>query len=173
MSASSRLPKALFMSVSFARDILTYDPEEGKIFWAKRIGNRLPGSRAGTNSAGGYRIVRIFRHRYLEHRIIWLIVHGRWPENEIDHINGDRRDNRLCNLREATRAQNACNRRLSARNKSGHRGVSWNRASEKWSAKIWHNNTRISLGHFSSLEDATRAYRAKAAELHAEFGRAE
>jgi len=92
-----------------------------------------------------------------------------WPLT--DHINGDGLDNRRSNLREATSAQNACNRRLSSYNTSGFKGVSWKADGDRWVARIKVHGTATHLGSFSTPQEAARAYDAAAIEMHGEFAR--
>lgn len=110
---------------------------------------------------------------YAAHRLAWLIVTGRWPEHTIDHINGDPSDNRFCNLREATAAENLRHRGIMKSNKSGVKGVHWFKQYNKWRAIIVARGKQIFLGHFDNIEDAKAAYRQAAVELHGEFARFE
>ncbi len=109
------------------------------------------------------------RGRWMKaHRVAAAIITGRWPANEIDHINGDRRDNRACNLREVTHGENLKNCQLSRRNSSGMTGVCWNKVHQRWVASIYVNGKSISLGTFQKIEDAITARRA--AEVEYRFG---
>jgi hypothetical protein len=87
-------------------------------------------------------------------------VHGVWPEDQIDHINRDRADNRIENLREVTNKQNQQNRSTNSDNTSGHTGVSWYKPYSKWRAQIKHNHKVIHLGYFTNIEDAIAARKA-------------
>jgi hypothetical protein len=116
----------------------------------------------------GYVIVTVNERKYKSHRILWLLMTGKWPENQIDHINGIRNDNRFCNLREATHSQNSANtpRRTSV---SGYKGVSKNR--KKWRAQIRISQKNIHLGLYDTPEEAHAAYVAKAKELFGEYAK--
>ena len=123
----------------------TYSPEwAGGVFQTARDWRAWNTCRAGTVAgapgSGGYRYVNLTfdgkPRRMLAHRVVWALATGAWPEVEIDHRNGIRDDNRLSNLREATRSQNKHNVGLSRRNTSGLRGVSWFRAGGRWRADI-------------------------------------
>ena len=114
----------------------------------------------------GYRFGTIQGRPYLAHRVLWAMTHGEWPDGDIDHINGDRLDNRLANLRCVSRVENHHNRRLLKGSKSGAPGVQWHRHTGKWIARIKVNYRSHYLGVFDEL-DAAKAAR-KAAE--AEFG---
>ena len=96
---------------------------------------------------------------------------GAWPKDQIDHVNGDRSDNRFCNLREATNSQNQANRRCEATSTSGVKGVSWDRRCRRWQAQISINGKPKHLGGFTSKEEAARAYAAAAIALRGEFAR--
>lgn len=103
------------------KDILHYDPFSGKLTWrTNRTVTARQGQEAGCIHSNGYRYVIINRKQYLAHRLIWLYQYGFWPENEIDHANGIKNDNRLSNLRAATRFDNARNVK---KRRSGLKGV--------------------------------------------------
>jgi len=103
----------------------------------------------------------------LMHRAIMSAMHGM----EVDHVNGNGLDNRKCNLRIATRSQNAMNSRIAKNNKSGIKGVYWNKKREKWIAKITCERREIYLGEYKKIDDAAEAYKNASAKFHAEFGR--
>lgn len=107
----------------------------------------------------GYIQVGYLGKIYKAHRLIWAIVYGTFPEGVIDHINGNRSDNRLDNLRIVTRQQNSHNQKNPHKtNKSKHLGVCWNKRSSKWQAGISVNNKTIYLGVFETVEQAHNAY---------------
>lgn len=119
----------------------------------------------------GYRGGKIFKTRHLAHRIIWAIQKGVHPTGPLDHINGDRMDNRMCNLRAATVAENSRNGAIRASNTSGRKGVTWNRHTKRWQAQIGYAYGKRHLGYFSSLEAAAEAYDRAALELHGDFAK--
>ena len=94
------------------------------------------------------------RRTYRTCRLAWLYQTGEWPENQIDHINRDRDDDRWANLRPATNAENGRNAGLSARNTSGVKGVCWHRRKEKWQASIRVDRRLVSLGYFLAIDEA-------------------
>jgi hypothetical protein len=158
---------------STIRDVLHYDPSTGVFTWRKRPSNRVEvGSEAGCFNGRGYRRINIGGAKYLAHHLAWLYVHGKLPEVELDHINGDPADNRFANLREATRAQNGCNLRLSRANTSGHTGVGWDARRKKWYARIDAKRCGKHLGYFDKKEDAIAARRSAALRYFGEFARA-
>lgn len=144
------------------RSWLSYDPETGHLTWAFRHGvvtgwNKInAGKRAGVQRKDGYRVVHIQKKQWLEHHVIWVIVHGRLPLLQIDHRNGVRGDNRLVNLRECTNGENQQNTALRSNNTSGYKGVHSCRG--RWSASIQHRNKVHHLGYFDDPREAHLAY---------------
>lgn len=135
----------------------SYDPDTGFLVRKKRQ------SRQEYRAKAGYYIkVHIGDKWYHGHRIIWMMVYGHWPD-EIDHINGNKQDNRLCNLRNVTHRENLRNVRKSKNNTSGVTGVSWSAYHEKWAARIKTDYKLLHLGVFINKEDAIAAR--KAAEV--------
>ncbi len=134
-----------------------------------RGGTARAGTIAGSLSSSGHIQIRIDGKPYLAHRLIFFMVTGRWPEGEIDHINGDPSDNRWSNLREATHAENGRNLRKMSHNTSGVPGVSWYARLGKWQAQIQVNRKKIHLGYFTDFEDAVAARRAAEIKYFGEF----
>ena len=114
------------------------------------------GKEVGSLGQRGYREMSINGRKHYTARIIWFYAKGEWPDC-IDHINHERTDNRLINLRSVTKAENNRNRSMSSRNTSGVTGVRWNKAARKWVAKITFNGEQIHLGLFSNMADAITA----------------
>jgi hypothetical protein len=107
--------------------------------------------------------------RYGEHQLVWLAETGAFPTQKLDHINGVRDDNRIANLRLATSKQNNENASLRKDSSSGRRGVSWRARSQKWVAQIQHNNRKIHLGYFDTVEAAHFAYIQSATQLFTHY----
>jgi hypothetical protein len=149
------------------RYLLDYDPITGGFTRKVRHCSSVSvGEVAGYNGGHGYMMIGIDGRKYKSHRLAWLYMHGRWPANEIDHINGIRSDNRIENLREATNAENRQNQKVPKNSTSGHIGVNFDKRYGKWRARIKKARKEFSLGYFSSIEDAIAA-RAKAkAKMH-------
>ncbi len=144
-----------------------YEPSTGLIFRLVSAGRGKAGSVAGRKNSAGYIDIQYHGRRYAAHRLAWLLVHGRWPSNQIDHINGERSDNRLSNIRECTHAENHQNRALRSDNKSGCPGVYWAKHASKWCARIKvKGSPRRLIGYFDSVETASDAYLAAKRELH-------
>jgi hypothetical protein len=152
--------------------LFTYDPAVGGLTWlVDRRGGAKAGDRAGCLETNGYRRCKVKGKSHYEHRLIWLYVHGTLPTNHIDHINGARDDNRLSNLREATKAQNGANQGKHSNNTSGHKGIYRDKPTRKWKVQLNVDTTRIYLGCFTNLEDAIAARSAAERQYHGEFAR--
>jgi hypothetical protein len=178
------------LSPEILRKILRYEPETGRLFWLRRDVEffedgkhsahhtcaKWNGTYAATeaftaNDGVGYKRSTIFGKQYRAHRVGWCIAFGYWPEQQIDHINGDRSDNRLCNLREASNAQNQHNRKSMRGSSSEYLGVCWSSACQKWAARIRHGEKNVHIGIFQCEHDAALAYNFVASEIRGEFAR--
>lgn len=138
--------------------LLVYSAVTGIFRWrVDRGGTARAGSIAGCINGKGYLVIGINGKLYLAHRLAWLYVHGVWPSDEIDHINRDRADNRIENLREATSAENKRNVGKRHDNTSGYVGVTWCKTKQKWKAQIQHDGKTTHLGFYDILEDAIAA----------------
>ncbi len=151
-------------------DLLAYDENAGILTWKVSSARRIHvGDVAGSaRSPDGYARVEIRGVGYMAHRIAWTIAFWDPGDKQVDHRDGDRLNNRITNLRLASREDNARNCRVS-RNTSGAHGVWWNKETQKWRAGINDNGRTRHLGYFHKIEDAAAAYRAAADELHGEF----
>jgi hypothetical protein len=160
-------------SPEYLRQRLSYDPETGRLYWRyhekmpTRWNSRWTGVAAGRISQCGYNQVAIYGIRYPSHRIIWAMSYGAWPNGEIDHIDGNRLNNRLGNLRDVSRTENSRNMALRHDSTSGITGVCWDKNRSKWIAQIRVNRIRLNLGRFNSFEEAIAAR--KAAEIEFAF----
>jgi hypothetical protein len=152
------------------RELLSYDPSSGEFAWKVSRGTARAGRIAGALDSHGYRQISIDSRLRLAHRLAWLYVHGVWPEREIDHINGGYDDNRLCNLRLATRNQNQANRPVRRDNLSRLKAVHEYRPGH-WRARITVNGKRRHIGVFATPDDAHRAYAETAAKDFGTFAR--
>lgn len=146
-------------SIQRVRELFSYNPETGSITWAVRRCGVKCGSEAGTDHKG-YRRVRIDAKFILAHRLAWAIHYGRWPHEQIDHINQNKSDNRINNLREASHSDNMVNRTY-PKGASGVTGVSKHRLG--WQAEISVNGRHVYVGIFKTIEEAAsaRSYAAK------------
>lgn len=160
------------ITLARARELWAYDPETGDLRWKVRIPRRRVsiGDKVGGPHPQGYLCIGWDGKCYLNHRLAWFLMTGRWPK-QIDHKDRNKKNNRWANLREATQSQNNANTGLFAHNTSGAKGVSWHKRTGTWRADIKVNRRQISLGHFDSFEAACAA-RAEGARLHfGEFAR--
>lgn len=158
------------LSLERLRGALHYDPESGAFTWASPRRKIRVGDEAGYVDRHKYRIIHLDGVDYAAHRLAWFYVHGEWPD-EIDHINGEAADNRLCNLRIATRSQNNGNTRLPSHNTSGYKGVSFYKQTNRWQAYIKKDGQRYHLGFFATAEEAAAAYDRAAVEFFGEFAK--
>ena len=145
------------LTQEYVRQLLDYDPETGELRWKVRKGGRKVGVAAGTTKSTestGYLSITINRKSFLTHRLIWLWVYGYFPENQIDHINRIRSDNRLSNLREVSQTCNNRNCGMNHRNKSGVKGISWSIRYGKWWSCITTTNKTKHLGRFEDFTEA-------------------
>lgn len=143
------------------RELLHYDPDTGKLTWKVRAANRVQiGDTAGSKNSQGYLQVTMQNRKLKAHRLVWLHVYGEWPKGQIDHINQDKTDNRLANLRDVTQKQNLQNKGKYQVNTSGHTGVHWHKRLGKWQSAIAHHRKIIHLGYFTNIEDAVAARKA-------------
>ena len=141
------------LTVDLLNHLFEYDKETGNLIWKIQQRGIRKGSIAGSVKSHGYLCVGINYNSYRAHRLIFLMHKGYLPKT-IDHINGDKLDNRIENLRAATVGQNQHNRKTNANNTSGYKGVWWNKASKKWAAGIKLEGKRIHLGYFDNVEEA-------------------
>ena len=156
------------LSAQELREELHYCPETGAFRWLRAAKGRRMATPPGTKTPAGYLRLCIGHRRYLAHRAAWLYVNGYWPESDVDHINGNRLDNRICNLRLATHSENQQNRKRASRtNKSsGVLGVGWDGSKNRWRAEICVRGKRRTLGRYATIEEASAAYQRAKAELH-------
>jgi hypothetical protein len=150
------------------REMFSY--AEGKLFWRKKASQKtVVNSEAGTfRKTDGYRQIMLNKHIYRTHRLIYLYHHG-WIPELIDHINQNISDNRIENLRPATRAENAYNSKLRIDNTSGVKGVTWCKNKRKWMARLYAEKKCLNLGRFADVKDAISAVMFARAMHHGAF----
>jgi hypothetical protein len=158
-------------SVEELRAVFTLDAERGVLY---RVSTGKPAAVKWKRNWGKLRgwVVVKDRREVAVHRVIWALYYGSWPEQSVDHIDGDTENNRIANLRDVSVATNSRNTKKYGNNTSGYIGVT-RTASGRWQARIGYNMGRICLGSFDTAEEAYAAYRKKAAELgfHDNHGR--
>lgn len=153
--------------------LLDYDKETGIFTRKVRTTNSVKvGDIAGNKNSAGYLVVSVKGKQYLGHRLAWFYINSEWPE-EIDHIDGDRFNNKIQNLRNCDSTENKRNSCISKNNKSGFTGVSWSKTNDKWRAVIWDKRKKVHLGYFKDINDAMRARLQAELDLgyHANHGR--
>lgn len=147
------------------REILDYNPDEGVFRWKTCARRSWVGKEVGSWDLHGYKTVRLGGRSYKLHRLAWLHATGSWPTGDIDHINGVRHDNRLCNLRDVSRKTNLQNMREAKNNHStGVLGVYPSR--DKFCAAISMDDKKIHLGTFATVDEAKQAYLSAKRRMH-------
>lgn len=154
------------LTAEYLHSILDYNPDTGIFTWKNRYGRKS----AGTLSHG-YISISIDKKFYRANRLAWLYMMGEWPDKEVDHRDLNKSNNRWKNLRMATPSENHFNVGMPSHNTSGFKGVYWDKANEKWRAKIVINGKFYSLGRYHLAKDAYMAYCEAAKKLHGEFVR--
>ena len=166
------------LTAEYVRECLDYDPETGLFTWKtrplehfkdKRSCNswnaKFAGKKTGVLSNTGYLVIKINRRKYRAHRLAWLIVYGKWPDNQIDHNDGKRENNRIDNLSDVPNHINGKNQKLRITNKSGHQGVF--KRGKSWVARIRVNYQYLHLGSFKNKQEAIKVR--KSAEIEHGF----
>ena len=157
------------LSVERLHEVLSYDPENGEFRWKVGHHRMVAGHLAGTVTYKGYLMLRVDRIGVRAHRAAWAMTHGQYPELDIDHINRNRLDNRIANLRLATAMQSSHNRSVRRDSGSGLKGVTWYKSDKLWCARITIRGKRLFLGLFKAKEDAAKAYAEAAKQHHGAF----
>lgn len=150
------------------KDLFNYS--DGNLFWKERPSNFVDLSKpAGSINNDGYRSISVLKERYQAHRLVYIYHYGYFP-SILDHINGDRSDNRIENLRPATARQNGMNKIVGKNNTSGVKGVHFCKSVNKWKAVIRSGKgTRLTVGYYADIKDAEKSIMQKRIELHGEF----
>lgn len=171
------------------RQLLLYDPETGKLFWKERgpewfnettgrtsidackmWNGRFAGKEALKNDNGhGYLRGRFLYQTYFAHLAAWTIYYGEHPTQYIDHINRVRNDNRISNLRSASRSENGANRSIGSNNTSGFKGVCYIKSVNMWQSYIYKDKKQILLGRYNDPIQASAAYREAAQRIYGDF----
>jgi hypothetical protein len=148
-----------------------FEYQDGHLYWRKSHCSAVKvGAKAGCINSEGYLIVGYKYKKYLVHRIIW-VMHGNEPVPLVDHINSDKLDNRIENLRAADPTINTQNAKLRKDSTSGIKGVSWQKQTGTWVGQIWHKNKLYRAGSFSDKAQCAKAVRRLREELHGDYAR--
>ncbi|EBG0278359.1 HNH endonuclease [Salmonella enterica subsp. enterica] len=141
-------------------EVLDYDKETGIFTWKKKLSARgAVGKKAGTTSYG-YNAINIDGVRYFAHRLAWLYIYNEWPKKEIDHIDRNRSNNSISNLRDVSRIVNALNTGERSDSSTGIKGVTFCKQRKKWQAQINLSGKNVTLGRFETIDEAAIAYKA-------------
>lgn len=171
MTEKARPVKAL-PTIERILSLFDFDVDAGILTWKTSSDKVHPyaGKSAGSiKSTDGYLSIMIDRKRYPAHRLIWKLANGRDPDGVVDHINGNRTDNRPINLRDVTLSQNNHNSSPHSRNTSGERGVYFYKRTGRWKAQICKSGKSHHLGYFDTREEAVAAATQAIANLHGQF----
>lgn len=152
-------------------ELFTINEQTGALCRKVRAANVKAGSVAGSLGRNGYLYTSVDGRLMLVHRVVYAMVNGDWPVADVDHINGERSDNRPSNLRAASRSQNMMNGSLRSDNKSGFKGVFWDSRKCKWRAEVKADGKRRFLGYFEVKESAAHAAANFREINHKEFAR--
>ena len=169
------------------RLLISYDPATGALKWkrrpvwmftslrqCRRWNSRYEGKPALDSVATtGHLHGTLLQKRLQSHRAAWAIYYGKWPDGEIDHISGEKTDNKIENLRDVTVLENSRNRPMQRDNSSGRIGVNWNVKAKQWVARISDRGSRIHIGYFDDFAEACVAREAAEKEIgfHKNHGR--
>ncbi|TCD25011.1 Pathogenesis-related transcriptional factor and ERF protein [Lelliottia amnigena] len=141
---------------------ITYNKHTGQFFGTKTT------NPVGRMHNKGYWRITHANKCYLAHRLAWFFCYGVWPK-EIDHIDNDKLNNSICNLREVTHQLNQLNMPLRSNNTSGVKGVNWDKQRKRWRARVVVNGKYFTAGHFKEIADAELAIRNLRERVHGEF----
>lgn len=170
MCPGTFLPEVLVLTQKRLKEVCDYDPNTGSLLWKEPGKKRVVGERVGSLGSHGYLETSIDYHRCLVHRLVWLWHHGEFPAEHTDHINHDRVDNRIENLRSVTNRQNNFNQRKRIkRTSSRYKGVSWNTRRRKWKAAIKLGNKHLTIGYYASEFEAALKYNQVATEYYGPY----
>jgi len=151
-----------------AKSLFNY--KDGVLYWKQNVGKIKAGTKAGSILNSGYCSIVFNGTRYQAHRLVYLLHHGYLPEY-IDHIDGNRLNNLIANLRPATKSQNALNKRFDAKNTSGFRNVYWHKGYKKWRVSLMVGRKTVHIGSFDDLELAGLVAAEARKKYHGEFAR--
>jgi hypothetical protein len=169
-SAEKNKPEQL-LDVKNIFGYLDYNQETGIFTWKVKTRTSSAGGIAGHANWRGYVSIWINGKQYYAHRLAWAVCNNAWPIGDIDHINEDKSDNRISNLRIASRSENMFNRGRNSNNTSGMKGVVFCKQTQRWRAQIMVNRKGVKIGRFDTKEEAANAYILKAKEIRGEFAK--
>lgn len=138
------------------QEALSYNSVTGEITWKinPNLGYTKAGDIAGTVDNKGYIVISVGYKRYKAHRLAWYLYHGQWPKNQIDHIDQNKQNNAINNLRDVTQQINQSNTSVRKDSTSGYKGINWNKKRKKWQVRIQIDGKRKELGFFDNIQSA-------------------
>jgi len=154
------------MNYEIAKSLFDY--QDGFLVWKKSFGTIKSGAQVKSVSNRGYVVVQVAKKRYLAHRIIWLLMYKQMP-TMIDHIDGNKTNNKIENLREVDNTLNHWNEKKRSTNKSGHKGVWWHKQSERWEAACRVSGKQKTIGRFIRIQDAIKAVKTFREKEHGQY----
>lgn len=160
------------LTLHSARELFTYEPDSGRLFWKIETGHHAKGAIVGWRDRHGYQVFKIKGKYYQAHRVIWLMHYGSWPAHRIKHLDGNRANNHISNLHDATYLETQQQRATSSNNASGFNGVSWNKRRGKWISRVNIGGYTFELGSFADQQAAIKARKQadqKKKQLNPEF----
>jgi len=146
-----------------------FEYKDGKLFWKVSRGRGIkPGDEVKGIPVKGYKVVRVKYKIYLQHRLIW-VMHGNDPVDILDHIDGDRLNNRIENLRAATKSENQWNKKQGRNNTSGVKGIYWDKKRSRWHGTVRYKGKNHHAGYFQDKEECAKAVKELREKLHGDF----
>lgn len=160
--------------IEYAKEHLSFNFETGEIKWAKypkKYNKTNKPVIAGSVHYSGYRLISLMNKQYMAHRLIWAVYYGGWPNGFIDHVDMNKSNNSIHNLRIATRNQNGYNILAKKISSSGYKNVQWDKETSKWRVRVRVNGKRHHIGRFENKDDAINAAKLFMLKHHSEFAR--
>lgn len=149
------------------RNEISYDSITGEFKWLRSLRTRKATNRVGSYNQYGYLIITVFCRKYAAHRLAWLYMHGEFPNGVIDHIDGNKTNNAISNLRVVTQAINVQNRRKAGKaSTTGILGAGWDSRTNSFKSRIQLGGKSIWLGRFKTAREAHQAYVSAKRRLH-------
>ena len=154
-----KVGKEELLSAENLKELLNYDPKTGSFHWRVSYGNAVAGSPAGTERKSGYAVIGLCGEKFRVHRLAWLYVHGCWPKGTIDHIDTDKSNNRISNLRDVSQSLNKQNMRAATKaNALGVLGVYWSERRGGYMASLRVEGRQKRKGPYKTIERASQSY---------------
>lgn len=164
------MPKIIEIPVSVLKEVFTADFDAGILLWKKKVSRRVCiGDEAGTKRPSGHLYVQLNKKHLGVHRIMWAMYYGEWPSKLIDHKNRNPADNKIINLRLATKSQNGFNRAVNRKSTTGVKGVFLNKKTGAYKVQIRVNKKTHYLGLYKDIDAAKNAYITASKEYHGEY----